>query len=350
MTLLRSEIERISHRRLTRVAGVVLLGWVAVAGTMTFLSHSSQIPDMARAEMLAAENTTMCLASYEINSYGMSDQEIADNCVSDPAWFVEDTNFHLQSMLVGNGSGNGNESFAVAREHAMERSLYPELGAESSASGLSSTLAALGVLLVLGAGLLGASFVGADWRSGVIESQLVRQPNRIKLFGAKFGAIALTTGLMASAAAALTMISVLPAAIWRGDTTNTGPDFWLAVASMIGRIGLAGAAVAVVTGAITMVARNTAAGVGVGLVTFIVGGMFGAMEGAWTPFVGVPQNLNAWISQGDVGYTFIKRTTMQSEYYQLLGHDWIAAGVLMSLVAVGFVALGVGSFVRRDVS
>lgn len=346
MNLFRSEIARIAHRRLSRYAAVVVLCGATLAGTLTFLTHSSEAPDLVLAQQLADDNTEMCLASYEVDSYGMSNEEIAESCFSDPAWFVQDRNFHLQSMLAGNGS----EPFETVYERSMERSVYLELDAESNAYGLSGTLAGLGVLLVLGAGLLGASFVGADWRSGAIESQLVRQPDRVKLFAAKFGAIALTTGVLAATTAALVLASVLPAAIWRGDTEHTGPDFWLAAMSMIGRIGLAAGLIALVAASIAMLARNTAAGVGVGLVAFIVGGILGSMEGAWTRFVGVPKNLSAWISHGDVGYMFVKRTPVEFNYYELFGHDYLVAGALMFAVTVGILSLGVGTFLRRDVS
>lgn len=346
MNLFRAEIARIAHRRLTKVTTILLLCGIALVGTLTFFTHSSAAPDLVLAQTLADQNTEMCLASYETESYGMTGEEIAQNCYSDPAWFVQDSNFHLQSML----AGNGNEPFETVYERSMERSIYLELDAESNAYGLSGTLTGLGVLLVLGGGMLGASFIGADWRSGGIESQLVRQPNRAKLFAAKFAAIALTTGVLAATTAALVLVAVIPAAIWRGDTNHTGPDFWLAATSMVGRIGVAAALIALVAASISMLARNTAAGVGVGLVAFIVGGMLGAMEGAWTRFVGVPQNLSAWISHGDVGYVFVQRTGLEFNYYELFGHDYLVAGALMLVVTVGIVSLGVGTFMRRDVS
>jgi len=347
MNMLRAEIARITHRRITKAAIVMAVVGVSIAGIVTYMTHTSTAPDIALAESLAAQNSADCLTSYATNNYGLSQSEIDQACVSDPAWFVTDKNFHLQSML----SGNGSEPFAQVQATTAARYDYPELGAQSAAYGLSNTLAGAGIVLTLAAAVLGASYVGADWRSGVMESQLVRQPNRLKLFGAKFIAIAIATGLGAALAAAATLLATIPSAIWRGDAANTGADFWIAAAQMIGRIGFAAALFAVIAAAVAMAARNTAAGVGVGLVAFIVGGVVGGLGGSWTRFVDVPQNLRAWIAQADVGYWFSRSTPGGgTETWQLLGHGWFAAGLLIAAAAVAVSALSGGSFIRRDVS
>jgi len=347
MSLFSAELHRITRRRVAKGAvGIAGVGIVA-AGALTFMTHSNAAPDLVAAQAAADQNTVECLRSYAADAYGMSASEIDTACVSDPAWFVNDQNFYLQSLLTGGGT---NQSFDQARDQAFARTSYPEIGEESNAYGFASTLAGVGVLVALGAAMLGATLVGADWRSGVIESQLVRQPNRQRLFAAKFGAIALTTGLSSAVFAGLLAAAMVPAALWRGSTANTGVDFWLEVASMAGRIGLASAVLAVIGGAIAMTARNTAAGVGVGLFAFIAGGIVGAMEGSWTPFVAVPKNLGAWIAKGDVSWTFIQESNGSSNWYEVMGYSWLGAGLLLITVMTVMTFIGASTFVRRDVS
>lgn len=346
MSLFTSELQRITHRRAAKAAVVIAgIGIVAV-GALTFATHSNASPDLVAAKATADQYTADCIDDYARDEGGMSPTEI-QACVSDPAWFVEDQNFYLQSMLFSSGP---NEPFAQARDSAFARTPYPEIGEKSNASGFNSTLASIGVLLALGAAALGATLIGADWRSGVIESQLVRQPRRTRLFTAKFAAIAAATGLFSASVAGLMTLATVPAAVWRGSTANTGAEFWFEVAAMTGRIGLAAAVLAVMGAAAAMTARNTAAGVGIGLFAFIVGGILGAMEGGWTPFLAFPQNLGAWIAMGDVSQVLVHESKGQSNWYQIMGYGWLGAGLLLATVMAAMTAIGGGTFLRRDVS
>lgn len=347
MTLFRAELARIARRRITKAATVVAVLAAVAIGAVQFFTHSDAPVDWAAANAEAEANTAACMSSMEQNPSGMDATAISDMCYSDPAWFVVDKNFYLQSMLVSYTL----PSFDEAHQTAFYRQDYPELNAKSGASGYTSQLAGWGVLIAVGAAVLGASYVGADWRSGVIESQLVRQPRRLRLFGAKFAAVGMAAGFLAAFAGAAVLASVIPAAVWRGQTSGTGSAFWLASAAMIGRIALAAVVFAVVAGGIAMIARNTAAGVAVGMVTFIAGGIAAALTGAWTRFISLPSNLVAWIAQGDVTYTFIRQDEAgYSDYYQLYGHHWVVAGALMALAAAIVATLGASSFAYRDVS
>ncbi len=346
MSLFTAEIQRITHRRAAKAAVVIAGIGIVASGALTFAIHSNAAPDLAEARALADQNTADCLASFAQDSGGMSATEIEQNCASDPAWFVTDRNFYLQSMLTG---GGGNQPFDQARSEAFLRTPVPEIGEVSNAYGFSSTLAGFGILIALGAGMLGATLIGADWRSGVIESQLVRQPERARLFSAKFAAIAATTSIFGACVAGLLVAAALPAALWRGSTANTGPEFWLEIVTMAGRIGLVAAVLALIGAAAAMIARNTAAGVGFVLFAFIAGGIMGRFEGRWTPYLAFPQNVDAWITKGDVPWTLVHEANGQSSWYELMGFGWFGAGVLLVTAMAAMVAISGGEFQRRDV-
>lgn len=117
-----------------------------------------------------------------------------------------------------------------------------------------------GVLAALGL-LLGATFVGADYSSGSLGTQLLFQPNRLKVWSAKAAAVAI--GVVVFSALSLAVANgaiVVVAKSWdRPFLAGLGGD-WAAAA---GRSVVLAAVAGVGGYALVILARHTAAALGV---------------------------------------------------------------------------------------
>ncbi len=348
MTLLSSELRRVSSRRLTRATLVVGGLALAAAGAVTFVQHSASVPDMALATQLADDNHQSCLA--DLSGSGMTTTEIEDNCFMDPMWFVEDNNFYLAGVV----HGLGDAPWTDVRAEVTTRTVIEEgnTGLEGPAWGFSGSLAAFGSVVALTGAMLGASYVGADWKSGVIESQLVRQPNRPRLMAAKIASSGIVVSAMAVLFSTAFVAVMVPSAIWRGGFRGTGPAFWTDVALMVGRISLSAALLAMLAAAAAMLARSTVAGVVAVLAGYIATGIIGGIGGSFASMIALPQNLASWIGLGDVtrDVTGELQTGGYYEVWTVPGHSWVIAGALLIAAAVLANATAAGAFHRRDVS
>ncbi len=350
MRLLAVEFRRLRLRRLTK-ATVAILGLVIVAiGTVNFFTHADSLPDMTEANRMAAEQEAECVSMYA-NDPTVTEAEASGYCVTDPAWFVLDERFHLQSILAGTGT----ESWSAVSAMSAER--YPFQNTENGptyegpSTGFQGVIPGFGTILAAVSVLVGASLIGAEWRSGTIESQLVWEPHRKRLLGAKFAAAGIGMGVLAMAALLLTTTALLPAAFFRGSTSNTGGDFWLAWAATIGRAGLLAGAMAIIGASIASIGRNTVAGVvaifGSALGVVVVGQQFFPQLAAKELFT----NVSAFLRHGDVGQILIERMPDGgTSWSTVVAHGWVTAGSVV-LVAATVVALAASAvFARRDVA
>jgi hypothetical protein len=120
------------------------------------------------------------------------------------------------------------------------------------------------VPLVMLAWVIAASFVGADWHTGTMATTLTWEPRRLRLHAMKALAVLAILFLGFVLVQSVLGLSLLPAAAFRG-TTEGADAAWLRDTS---GVVLRGGFLAVVAGALgfslASVARNTAAGVGIG--------------------------------------------------------------------------------------
>lgn len=351
LSLLGTELRRIRHRRVTIVTAGLLAALLALAGFRTFLASSNAAPDLAAAEAEAAFHMEECRTIVTADGGSLSDADLAAMCFVDPQWLIVDEAFHLQSLLAGNGT----VAWADVREQALSRQSWEVDSAgtirESPADGFGGEMVSFAVLVAFVAAALGATYVGADWRSGVIESHAIWVPDRRRLLGAKLAAV----GVSAVALSVVTSVGLLavlaPSAIWRGDAAGTGGDFWVDVVATGSRAAVATAAFAVLAAAISMVARSTAAGI-VGLFGWsIVMAIFADQVGGWTAYLSPFANVQAFIAQGDVAVLeTVRLAGGGSESFYAASHGWFAAGLVAATIAVGAIGLSGTTFARRDIS
>jgi ABC-2 type transport system permease protein len=109
--------------------------------------------------------------------------------------------------------------------------------------------------------LVGATFIGADIASGSIGTQLLFQPSRWKVWTAKVGALVLGTALFSGAS-----LAVSNAAIWifaRAWDRPTPPGLLTHYSASLGRGVVLTAAAGLVGFGLVLIARHTAAALGV---------------------------------------------------------------------------------------
>lgn len=352
MTLLRAELARVAHRRITMVTLALSVVVVALMGGVTFFQHRGGAPDLAAATSQADFYTDQCLTSYAENSFGMTDAEIEQTCFNDPQWFVVDENYHITSLLQSYSTVG--EEWSVVRAQYLTRTPFTALdgtAGEVAAVGFNGTLTDVAIGLALVVSLLGASYIGADWRSGVIESQLVRVPARGRLAAAKLGAAAIAASVLTVITMSLVVVAMLPAAQWRGGFAGIDGRFWLDVAAVIGRAAVVSALFALVAASITFVARHTAAGVTTVLLAFIGGGVIGTLSWGGARLLGLPQNAAAWVGQGDVA-RWVNFATPGGGYesWNVSSYGWSTAGMVLAVATLLVVAVGTTTFQRRDVA
>lgn len=125
--------------------------------------------------------------------------------------------------------------------------------------------------------LLGASFIGAEWRSGSFATQLTWEPRRIRVMAAKaFAAIAVSF-VVVMVLQALLVGALFPSALYHGSTAGTNAAFWRSFTYLGLRSGALAAAAALAGFALAAIGRNTAASLGAGF--FYIAIIEGAIVG-----------------------------------------------------------------------
>jgi ABC-2 type transport system permease protein len=214
----------------------------------------------------------------------------------------------------------------------------PELDPDFHLRQLDEVLRTTSTLLIIGAFVVGASSIGADWQAGVVPTILTWEGRRTRVLASRL--LALVAGVVAAIVLwqALVGLSLLPYALVQ-DTTDGMGGAWVRATTGLGlRVAGIGAGAGVLGFALAMVGRNTAAALGIGfayLAVFenVIGSQFRPLRPwlvLWNAVVVVKGTFEAG---GDVpGRTVVAAT--------LLLLVWTAAAV----AAAGIV------FVRRDVA
>lgn len=192
-------------------------------------------------------------------------------------------------------------------------------------------------LVVIGGLLLGASFVGAEWHAGTMTTLLTWETRRLRVLAAKAavaagGVFLLMVLLLATFAGVLTLV-----AFARGITSGLGAGFWPSVGGTILRIAACATAGSLVGLGIAMVARSTAAAIGLGFAYLgIVEGLIRGLRPGWQHYL-LGDNLAVVITGRDQG---IMRTPVT------LTHAAVAVAVWAAVLVIGAAA----SFRARDVA
>lgn len=213
-----------------------------------------------------------------------------------------------------------------------------------SASDPENRGAFLGPLMPLMGFVIGASFIGADIKSGMLEQLFTWEPRRARILLARIlGGAVIIFCLVALLLALFAGLLFLLATV-KGSTEGIGSEYWLDTLSAIARSGLAAALFYVLGLSIsTIVNSSVGAIVGYVIYGFVVENLFVFFLpkiGVWLPLT----NSNAWEGAVDV----LKDPT---DFFSTDANHgyWVAGAVLLAYSAVASII----SFVvlqRRDIS
>ncbi|CAI9419226.1 hypothetical protein [Nocardioides sp. T2.26MG-1] len=246
--LLRIELTRLRWRR-----AVLLLLLLAVA-----------IPAFIGA---AQAWSTRPVSESEIAQVVQDQSREIDHCVAHPRRYLGDrhgTEQQCTDLIVGWYTGRSQLSLAEQRD---------------GGAGMA-VVAVLTALLLLA----GTTFVGHDWNSGSMSNQLLFEPRRLRVWGAK--ALAVTAVALVTAAVVSTAYWL---AMWATMHARDLPirDGGLTDSLAYGLRGAAFAAAAALGGyALTILLRSTVATVGVLFAVSVAGGVIVAVLGLsehWQP-------------------------------------------------------------------
>jgi len=214
----------------------------------------------------------------------------------------------------------------------------------------SSLFGPITTLLPVMAFVIGASSIGADSKTGMLEQLLTWEPRRLRLLGARLLAVASGVGLLVMALG-LVLVGLLYAlAASTGTVDGTTGELWANVAVALLRLGVASALFAAFGVGITLLVDNSVGSiVGFVIYWFIVENFLVAL---FLPKVHVylpVNNADSFASGTDIeridGSVF---TETGPDF--VTEHSYIVAGVILAgWVALAVVASGL-VFNRRDVA
>lgn len=373
MRLLGIELRRMWHRRMPRVIVLAGITGVLVAGGASFFNHDSTVPLVedrtAETEAAVAECRQYSTQDWERwaagdtteidPEYGLFLAQFPDaaayadeNCR--PEYFgdygIEDHRFCLVTLYEPEvqwrmACPDIEESAGV--EHGARGRTIDIGGTEYRTPKPMGTgiIPETGFLLFAVAAVIGASFIGAEYKAGTVESTLLWEPRRISVFGSKLGAAALTTLAIQVVLLALLVPAVLPAAFWRGTTAGADADFWTGLVGVILRSGIVGAAIAVIALSVSTVTRNTVGGVAVLLGYTAASPIFTQVLLKRLRPIDLSENLAVLANGGEVG-RFVRNG---AGYDIVVAHGVLGAALVVAVyVAIAVFIAGV-IFARRDV-
>ncbi len=343
MSLARAELRRLCKRRFTRwmLVFVVLILGATVAG----IAASNHAPDSAA--VAAAEERAQ--RQYEENLRAI-EHDIAE-CERARAAGEEDA----AGGRAWPDDCDEMRQWAAGPDEMARWHLPPTFEFRADFEPLITAFTAI---LALFAFIVGASFIGAEWRSGGMTNLLLWQPRRLLVLSTKLATlVAALAGLVVLLGAAWTA-AFWQVATYRGITDTMTSGTW----QSLGLTGLRGTALVLAAGAVgfavSSLGRHTATALGAAIGAFIVG-VLGAQIVAFAVDARYPQAwvwtsyLQAWMHKSVTFHDFrsceptaglgpCEPATMEV--------TWQAAGVGILAVVALLVGAAMWHIHRRDVT
>lgn len=369
--LIRVEMRRMWSRRMPWILLIGISTAIVVAGIITFVGHDPQIPVVGDVEAEIAVQVAECrrstadewdawdngevwgiesgyeqyLSSFE-SGEGMADEQC------DPRFFdgfyVQDPRFCLVSLhepAVAYRQGcpdleRGAGFVPETRTFILNGNQYRPLQPYPNGIVLGASMT-----LFIVAAIVGASFIGAEYKSGTIETTLLWEPRRMRVLGSKIVAATVSAAIIHVTLLGLLVLVMLPAAVWRGSTAGADSDFWIALLGVILRGGLAAGAIAAVSLSVSLVTRNTVGGVAVLLGYSAISPILSlSLLRVILPY-DLTGNVTAFASGGEVGRFVGANFDIQIVY----AHGAGGAAIRVAVYTAIAIAIAAVVFLRRDI-
>ncbi len=212
---------------------------------------------------------------------------------------------------------------------------------------LTSLFQPIAFLIPLMAFVIGASYFGADVKTGVIEQILTWEPRRLRLIAARVVSAIVGVAILAMILTIFFVILMYGLAASTGTTGGLTGEFWGNLAGAIVRLGIAAGLFAAFGLGITVIVNNSLASiVGFVIYFFIIDGVIGAFLGSVAPYTPVT-NTSAFASATDVEK--IEGSVFVEDVSTVFVHGYRTAGLIMAAYVVAAVAAGALLFQRRDI-
>jgi ABC-type transport system involved in multi-copper enzyme maturation permease subunit len=196
------------------------------------------------------------------------------------------------------------------------------------------TISILMYLLVI---VIGASAVGAEYRAGTVGTILTWEPRRIRLLVARLAAAGIVAMLFFLIVHAVFVAAWALGVALNGSSGGADADFWRDLLVLLARATLLAGALAVISGAITTLVKNTGGAMGIWF------GYLIAVEGILR---GQVDSVIPWFLTINVGAFYAWETVAQNGQTVTAGPGGLR--VAWYVVLLGGAALA--GFQRRDVT
>lgn len=369
--LLFIEWRRMWSRRLPWILVMVVAGVMLVAGVVSFATSRSDLPDFSQFEEEIESDVARCrqatikewtdfeegnLASpnpdYEdyLSRFESAEAYADETCNPDNFHYqVEDRRFCLVALYEPDilwRSGCPDLDTSQSQEYREGRLVVDGTEYRTVRPVPMGSVPVINLILLGVAAVLGATFIGAEYSAGTIETTLLWETRRRRVLGAKLGIAAVSAATIHIVLLSFLVLVLMPSAVWRGSTAGVDADFWWGLAGVILRGGLAAAAVAAIALSVSTVTRNTVGGV-VALLGYIaVSPAIGAtLLRVFRPY-DFTENIGVFANGGEVGrYVVIDSGHYESVYAHGGGASLI---IVLAYVAVA-AAIATTVFARRDI-
>ena len=235
--------------------------------------------------------------------------------------------------------------FVIVNDEGNEPNLVDDV---AGGVGLDSYFTPIAILLPLMAFVIGASYFGADVKTGVIEQILTWEPRRMRLLAAR-----VMSGLVGVAAvvALLVLFYVVLTFVLAGlvgTVDGTTGEFWGNLAKAVLRISAAGALFCAFGIGVTVITNHSLASiVGFVIYWFIIDNLIAVFlprVSVLTPIT----NATAFADGSDVER--LEGSVFSGDVDTIVSHGWVTAGIILAAWSLLMVVVGAVLFNRRDIA
>lgn len=203
-------------------------------------------------------------------------------------------------------------------------------------------------LLPLMAFVIGASYIGADSKTGMLEQLLTWEPRRLRFLAARVLSLFIGVFILAMALAAFLVVLLYVLAALTGSTDGTSGEFWGNVAIIIVRTGVAAGLFSLFGMGVTLLIDNSVGSI-VGFVIYwfiIENFLVAAFLPRVAPYLPIA-NADAFASGRDVER--ISGSVFSDDFELVSVHGYVTAGIVLALWVAAALVLSSVAFVRRDI-
>ncbi len=236
--------------------------------------------------------------------------------------------------------------FVISNDEGNSPDFVNDIAGGSDAA---DVLGLISFLIPIMAFVIGASSIGADLKTGMVEQILTWEPRRLRFFAARCIAGFIGVAIAAMLVAIVFVGLMFALAATTGTTGGTTPEFWVDIGVSVLRTGFAAGLFAIFGLGVTLLV-NSSVGAIVGFVIyfFIIEnfllGAFLPKVAAYLPIT----NTSAFAAGVDVER--VEGSVFTDNVQTVVSHGYVAAGVILAGWTTLAAVLAAVVFRRRDIA